>query len=85
LLIANSGVTLANSRKIIIPAVVAVAICCLGPWLITLAGAGLLGLAASLGEFGWLIVPGVILLIVLTWQEHGKRRARRSKLRESMK
>lgn len=74
-----------NSLKIIIPALVAFAICCLGPWLITLVGAGLLWLAASLGEFGWLIVPGAILLIVLVWREHHKRRARISRLKESIK
>ncbi len=64
-----------NSWKIMIPAVVAVAVCCLGPWLITLAGAGLLWLAASLGEFGWLIVPGAIIAMVLVWREHKKRQA----------
>lgn len=74
-----------NSWKIIIPALVAFAVCCLGPWLITLAGALVLWLAASLGEFGWLIVPGAIIAMVLVWREHGKRRARISKLRESMK
>jgi len=64
-----------NSWKIIIPAFVALAICCLGPWLITLIGAGLLWLAASLGEFGWLIVPGAILLIVLAWRKRRNRQA----------
>jgi len=61
--------------KIMIPALIALAICCLGPWLITLGGAGLLWLAASLGEFGWLIVPGAILLIVLAWRAQRNRRA----------
>ncbi len=64
-----------NSWKILIPALVAVTICCLGPWLITLAGAGLLWAAASLGEFGWLIVPAAILLIVWAWRERRNRRA----------
>jgi uncharacterized membrane protein YfcA len=41
-----------NSWKIIIPTLVALALCCLGPWVMMLAGAGLLGLAASLGERG---------------------------------
>ena len=64
-----------NSWKITIPALIALAICCLGPWLNALAGAVLLWLAASLGEFGWLIVPGAILLIVLAWRERKKRQA----------
>ncbi|GBC76570.1 hypothetical protein HRbin08_00032 [bacterium HR08] len=64
-----------NSWKIIIPAFIALAICCLGPRLIALIGAGLLWLAAPLGEFGWLIVPGAILLLALAWRERRSRRA----------
>jgi hypothetical protein len=64
-----------DSWKIIIPALIALAICCLGPWLITLVGALVLWLAASLGEFGWVIVPGAILLIVLAWRGPRKRQA----------
>ncbi len=58
-----------------IPAFIAVAVCGLGPWLITPAGAGLLWAGASLGEFGGLIVPAAILLIVWAWREGGDRRA----------
>lgn len=71
----DGGAAPMNPRKILIPALIALAICDLGPWLLTLAGAGAFWGAASRRELGGFVVPGEIFLIVRAWWEGEDRRA----------
>ena len=49
-------------------------VCCLGPFVLLLAGLGGLGLGAVIGKYHWYFILGAILLLTFAWRSYFKER-----------